>query len=98
MRIMRVTGVFILCGTTLHVETRSIFLRHSSVQHGKSTKTHFGMGGVMSDEQSFADDVRSPETPNGLAVVLQRRSLENIFLAWQYRRDDFWRCYWDERL
>jgi hypothetical protein len=52
----------------------------------------------MSEEQSFADEVRSPETPNALSVALQRRSLENIYLAWQPRRDDFWRCYWDERL
>jgi hypothetical protein len=47
-------------------------------------------------EQSFADEVRSPETPNGLSAALQRRGLENIYLAWQSRRDDFWRCYWDE--
>lgn len=49
-------------------------------------------------EQSFADEVREPETPSALAEIMQRRSLENIFLAWQPRRDDFWRCYWDERL
>lgn len=52
---------------------------------------------MTSEEQSFADEVRSPDTPNGLSVALQRRSLENIFLAWQPRRDDFWRCYWDAR-
>lgn len=50
----------------------------------------------MSNRKSFADEVKGEDTPNGLSKMYQYRSLENIYVAWYSRSDEFWRHYWDD--